>query len=187
MRIRAPFLPSSLMRRGVWAQVGGFPPFRAGEDLIFMEAIERAGCRIAYAPDAVARWELAPTWRATFRRFASYSRHNLVAGRARQWHYGVTRLYGLAGACLGLAVLHDPLWALVPLAGVAARTGRIVYRKRDGFAFQDVFRPRRLAFVTALLLLLDAATAWGAIVWAWRDRRCWAAAPPPAAQGTPER
>ncbi len=170
IRIRAPFLPSSLMRRAVWARVGGFPPFRAAEDLIFMEAVARGGFRIAYAPAAVAHWQIAPTWAATFHRFATYSRENLRAGRARYWHYGVARLYGIGLGCLVLAALQHPFWALGAPAGLVARTTRMAHRKRAAFAFHDVFRPKRLFCLAALLVLLDAATAWGAWLWLWRDR-----------------
>jgi glycosyltransferase involved in cell wall biosynthesis len=167
--IRAPFIASSAMRRAVWARVGGFPPFRAAEDLMFMEAIARAGVRVVHAPGALVHWQIAGTWPATFARFASYSRHNLVAGRGRFWHLGVARLYGGALVIAVLAWLHHPWWAAVLPGALGARAGRLAYRKRHDFAFRDVFRPRRLACVSALLVWLDAATAWGALVWLCRD------------------
>jgi glycosyltransferase involved in cell wall biosynthesis len=167
--IRAPFVPSSAMRRVVWTRVGGFAPFRASEDLLFMEAIERGGFRVAYAPGAVVHWRIAGTWAATFARFALYSRHTLIAGRGRSWHLGVARLYVAALAITALAWFHHPWWTAVLVAALGARVGRLAYRKRDAFAFRDVFRPRRLACVAALLVWLDAATAWGALVWWWSD------------------
>jgi glycosyltransferase involved in cell wall biosynthesis len=167
--IRAPFIISSAMRRRVWEQVGGFRPFRASEDLIFMDAIDRAGFRIAYAPDAVAHWEIAGTWGGTFERFARYARHNLIAGRGRAWHLGVARLYAGALVIVGLAWFHDPWWTAVLVMAVAVRVGRLAYRKRNAFAFGDVFRPRRLAYVAALLVWLDAATVWGTLLWVWSD------------------
>ncbi len=165
-RIRAPFLPCSLMKRSVWHAAGGFPPYRAAEDLIFMEAIERKGFRIAYAPAAAVYWELAPDWRSTFRRFATYSHHNLTAGRARYWHYGVVRMYAIALGFGLLGVIHTPWWWLVPAGGLIARFGRIAVAKRDAFAFGGVLQPRRLLTLAGLLLLLDAATFWGAMTWA---------------------
>lgn len=168
--IRGPFIVSSLMKRTVWEAVGGFPPFRAAEDLIFMEAIERGNFRIAYAPEAVAYWQIPGDWAETFRRFSKYSRHNLIAERARYWHYGVARLYGVGAVFLALAIAHSLAWAVFPAVGLILRTIRIVYRKRCTFAFRDVFRPRRLLYVLGLLLLMDSATAWGVCVWLWRDR-----------------
>lgn len=170
MRIRAPFIPSSLMRRAVVEQTRGFPPFRASEDLIFMQAVEREKYRVAYAPEALAYWQLAPSWAATFGRFATYSYHNLAAGRARQWHVGVARIYAGAALVLALAVVHSPFWLGALLLGLLGRALRIAFRKRRGFAFEDVFHPRRIAYVMGLLLLMDAATAWGFLHWLAQGR-----------------
>lgn len=168
--IRGPFIVSSLMKRTVWEAVVGFPPFRAAEDLIFMEAIEKNGFKIAYAPEAVAYRQISGDWAGTFRRFSEYSRHNLIAKRARYWHYGVARLYGMGAIFLTLAITHSPAWAVFPAAGLILRTIRIAYRKRCAFAFRDVFRPHRLLYVLGLLMLMDAATVWGFCVWVWQDR-----------------
>jgi glycosyltransferase involved in cell wall biosynthesis len=170
VRVRAPFIVCCLLRRAVWAGVGGFPPFRAGEDLMFMEAVARSGARVAYTPDAVVHWRLAPGWRATFRRFATYSRHNLRAGRARQWHLGTARLWLAGGIAVVLAVFHHPAWLAVPVLGLAARTGRTAWTKRSAFAFRGVFRPDRLLGLAALLVLLDCATWWGLVRWLGQDR-----------------
>src|SRR5438128_30491 len=43
--IRGPSVASMLIRKEVWAAVGGFPGYRASEDLIFMERVERRGFR----------------------------------------------------------------------------------------------------------------------------------------------
>ena len=176
-RIRAPSIASCLMKRAVWESVGGFPPFRASEDLIFMEAIAQGNYKIAYAPGAIVYWRIAPGWGATFRRFASYSRHNLLAGRARHWHYGVARMYGAAAVFFALAVVHSPLWAVVPFIGLVGRALSIAYRKRGAFVFHDTFRPKRLLYLTGLLVLIDAATAWGFCVWVCKDRLRGSSAP----------
>lgn len=168
--IRAPSIVSSLMKRTVWERLGGFPPFRAAEDLIFVEAIEKKGFKIAYASEAVAHWEIPGDWAGTFRRFAEYSRHNLIAKRARYWHYGVARLYGVGAIFLALAVVHSPAWILLPAAGLIGRAINTAYRKRCAFTFRDVFRPKRLLYLVGLLVLLDAATVWGFCAWALRDR-----------------
>lgn len=160
--IRGPFIASSLMKRSVWEFVGGFRPFRAAEDLIFMERIYEKGFRIAYAPGAIVHWQMVPGWKATFRRFAEYSFHNLLAGRARHWHFGVVRMYAAAIPFFVLAAVHSGAWMLVPIAGFTARVARMAYRKRLAFCFRDVFRPKRLFYLSALLLLLDVATLWGA-------------------------
>lgn len=164
-RIRGPSVVSALLRRRVWEAVGGFPPLRAAEDLIFMEAIERAGFRIAAAPQAVAYWQMAPDWRSTFGRFSLYSYHNLAAGRARAWHYGVARLYLAALAVCGLAAASSRWWLLALPLGLLARALRTAYRKRAAFAFGEVLGVRRVACLMALQVWLDAATAWGFARW----------------------
>jgi glycosyltransferase involved in cell wall biosynthesis len=169
-QVRAPFIASSLMQRAVWEAVGGFPPYRAAEDLIFMEAIEKKKFKIAYASEAVVYWQIPSDWTKTFRRFAEYSRHNLIAKRARYWHYGVARLYAAGAIFLALALVHSPVWALLPAVGLVGRTVRAAYRKRCAFAFRDVFRLKRLLYLLGLLILLDAATVWGFCVWVWKDR-----------------
>lgn len=170
VRIRAPFIVSSLMKRAVWEEVDGFPPYRAAEDLIFMEAIEKKNFKIAYAPEAVAYWQIPDDWARTFWRFADYSRHNLIARRARYWHYGVARLYGASAIFLVLALVHSPVWTLLPVAGLVGRSVNTAYKKCCAFTFRDVFRPKRLLYLVGLLILLDAATMWGFCVWVWRDR-----------------
>jgi len=168
-RIRIPSIVSSLMKRSVWEAVDGFPPYRAAEDLIFMDKVRRAGFAIAYAPEAVAYWKIVANWRFLFRRFSSYSYHNIIAGWARHWHMGVVRLYAAGLVCVALAILHSPAWLLGLVAGFLARVLRIAFNKRKAFEFRDVFRPKRLVYLGALLLVIDAATMWGA--WQWVLRR----------------
>jgi GT2 family glycosyltransferase len=166
---------SVLLRREAWECGGGFPPFRAAEDLIFLERLRSDGCRIVAAPAARVWWELPSGIPATWRRFASYSRHNLIAGRARQWHLGVARLWA-AATLIGLAgtILAPGWWLLLPLA-MTARACRSIAQRRDGSEVRRPWRPDRIAGVAGLQLLLDVATVWGALVWLrndWRRDRC---------------
>jgi hypothetical protein len=103
--IRGPFVASMALARDAFERAGRFPPFRAAEDLIFMERLCALPLRIAYAPRAVVRWQLAPDVARTFRRFASYSEHNLRAGRGRYWHRGVLRHYVLIAFLTAAAFL----------------------------------------------------------------------------------
>lgn len=162
---RGPSIASSLMRKSVWKAVGGFPPYRASEDLIFMEAIERNGFKIAYAPEAVAHWQMASDWKGTFKRFTVYSYHNLLARRGRYWHKGVLRQYLLALVFLALAFFHHSLWLSVPVAGFVARVGRTLWRKRKSFRIPHPLHPRRWVTVGLILLLIDAATFSGAVAY----------------------
>lgn len=170
-RFRGPYAASSLIRRNVWSAVGGFPPYRAAEDLVFIERIKAAGFKTAYAPEAVAHWSMAPGVWSTFRRFALYSRHNLIAGRANRWHYGLLRFYALAsaGVWLGCSVTHYAF--LIPLLLLMFRVFRILWAKRRAFDFMDSFRGAAYFFgLAGVILLLDAATIWGAWVWLWHER-----------------
>ena len=164
-RIRGPSVASCLIRKSVWKSVGGFPPYRAAEDLIFMDALERRGCSIAYASRAVAHWHIVPGWRAMFGRFATYSEHNLRAGWGRYWHLGVAKMYAAAALIALLAVTHSIWWLIVPMGGFAARVWLTAFRKRAAFGFTDVFRLKRLLYLAGLLLMMDGATMWGALRW----------------------
>jgi glycosyltransferase involved in cell wall biosynthesis len=164
--VRGPSVASMVVTRDAFERAGRFPAFRAAEDLIFMERLFALPLRIAYAPRAVVRWQLAPDAGRTFRRFALYSEHNLRAGRGRYWHLGVLRHYvlmsALTGAVLGLgggagALLVYPLWQV-------ARGARSAWHKRGAFDFRAM-DPRHVLGAAALLSLIDAATLVGAIRW----------------------
>jgi glycosyltransferase involved in cell wall biosynthesis len=164
--VRGPFVASMLLRRETFDQVGRFPPFRAAEDLIFMERLLALPLRVAYAPGAVVHWELAPDVRRTFRRFALYSEHNLRAGRGRYWHAGVLRHYVMmtllatAAALSGAgawSLLVYPFWQL-------ARAGRSAWQKRGAFDFPTL-DPRHVLGAAALLCVIDLATLAGAVRW----------------------
>jgi len=161
---RGPSAVSIMMRKSFFEGIGGFPPFRASEDLVFFERMEKAGARVSHAPGAIAEWQTAPGAVATYRRFADYSYHNLLAGRGRYWHIGVLRLYIL----LATAVLVA-WWAGVGAVSAAglplfylARAGKSAWKKRRSFPFSTV-NPMRLACTALLLILIDIATLAGAI------------------------
>jgi glycosyltransferase involved in cell wall biosynthesis len=163
---RGPSVASMLIRKGAFWGIGGFPPFRAAEDLVFFERVERMGLRRALAPRAVVHWEMPGTLGSTFERFSLYSFHNLVAGRGSHWHAGVARHYVFVAACAlamvllgkpGLALGTAPSW-LVMRATVAA------LRKRGSFSFETLSL-RRIAGAMEVLLCVDAATLVGALRW----------------------
>lgn len=169
--IRGPSVASMALKREVFERVGGFPPFRAAEDLIFIERLLALPLRVAYAPGAVVEWELAPGAGRTFRRFALYSEHNLRAGRGRHWHRGVLRHYVLMALLAGaLAAAGAGAWALAayPLWQVA-RAGRSAWLKRRAFAFR-ARDPRIVIGVAALLCVIDLATLAGALRWLGKGR-----------------
>lgn len=160
-RMRTPFIASSLLRREVWQKVGGFPDLRAAEDLIFMEEIARRGFRVAWTPRATVHWQLRPTLAATFRKFVLYSRHNVWAGRARHWHYGVARQYAVVFVFVLLAAAHSAWWLAGVALWLAARTFRSIERRREGLRLRRAYNPARFFGVMLIILTIDAATFVG--------------------------
>ncbi|HEU0104629.1 MAG TPA: glycosyltransferase [Vicinamibacteria bacterium] len=164
--IRGPSVTSMVLKREAFERAGRFPPFRASEDLIFIERLLALPLHVAYAPRAVVYWELASDAGRTFRRFALYSEHNLRAGRGRYWHRGVLRHYVLMTFfAAGLFVVGAGPWGLAvyPFWQVA-RAGRSAWQKRKAFEFR-AFAPSVILGAAALLCLIDAATLAGTIAW----------------------
>jgi glycosyltransferase involved in cell wall biosynthesis len=163
--IRGPFVASCLLRKSVFDAAGGFPPYRAAEDLMFLERIRDCGCIVTYAPQAIARWEMAAGWGSTFRRFRLYSYHNLIAGRGRYWHRGMARWYALAAPFVILGCVQRTAWLAVPLVGAGARIAVTIWRKRQE-NWGSPLNPLRWMGVGLVLMTLDAATFGGAVWWA---------------------
>src|SRR5262249_61403654 len=120
-----------------FAGAGGFPEYRAAEDLVFLERLQATAREITRAPRAIVHWRLAPDTRRTFRRFALYSEHNLRAGRGRDWHAGVLRHYAaMAILGVGAAAAGAGAWALAVVpAWQVARAARSAWIKRRGLPF----------------------------------------------------
>lgn len=167
-RMRGPSIASALLKREVWAAVGGFPDLRASEDLFFMENIKRLNFKIAYAPRATVWWQLQPTLRKTFRKFVLYSRHNVWAGREWDWHYGLARQYAVWLVFIVLAVAHSAWWLAVPIAGTLARAAKSIYRRREGRGLSWLLNPAQFAGVVFVMLAVDVATFVGWAQAAWR-------------------
>ncbi len=167
LRWRGPFIASSLMRRSVWEAAGGFPDLRAAEDLIFMENVERAGARIAVAPEAMVHWQLRPDLLSTYRKFVLYSKHNVWAGRQYDWHHGIARTYLLLLPFLGLAAFHHPAWVLVPVLGALARVARSIWRRADPPRWRTLINPAVFGMVFVIMTTIDLATFVG---WAQAKR-----------------
>lgn len=159
--IRGKFTASSLMKRKVWKTVEGFPDLRAAEDLMFMEAAEKQGFKSAYAPKAQVYWELRPDFVSTFQKFALYSKHNIWAGRAWDWHYGIVRKYLLVLPFIVLAIFHSRWWLLGVPVWLAARTAKRILTHRFEFGLKSLFNPLIFGGVALLVLTIDAATFVG--------------------------
>jgi glycosyltransferase involved in cell wall biosynthesis len=163
---RGPSVASCLVRRSAFEAIGGFPPYRAAEDLIFIKRLEESGFGQAFAPRAVVHWQIAADPRGTYARFAAYSYHNLIAGWGRYWHLGVARLYGLLGLSVAIAVaLGLGLWASLLLPGFfIGRALKAAWVKRGSFGFPTL-DARRVAGTAIVLAIVDAATLSGCFRW----------------------
>ncbi len=160
--MRGPSIVSCLLHRDVWRAVGGFSDLRAAEDLIFIERCQQVG-RIAWAPQAVVRWRLQPTLTATFRRFALYSYHNVLAGRQRYWHYGIARQYLIASLIIILAAVYGRVWLFVLGFAAVARVAKAIWNYREQHRLAWLLNPARLLLVGTILAVIDLATfvGWG--------------------------
>lgn len=159
--MRGPFIASSLVRKDIWERVGGFPDLRAAEDLIFMEQLEAAGVQAAWAPEATVWWKLPETPAALFRRFLTFSKHNVWAGRQRYWHHGLARFYLLCCAFFVLALAVASIWALVPPLLWLARMARGMWARRNTRGVTWLMDPRRLLGTAAVWAIVEAASLWG--------------------------
>jgi glycosyltransferase involved in cell wall biosynthesis len=160
--MRGPFIASCLLHRNVWRAVGGFPDLRAAEDLVFIERCQQVA-RIVWAPQAVVRWQLQPTLRATFRRFALYSYHNVLAGRQRFWHYGTARNYFLALLIVILSAAHNRAWLLLLGFAAIARVAKSIWNYDEQQRLASLCNPLRFLLVGTILAVVDVATfvGWG--------------------------
>jgi glycosyltransferase involved in cell wall biosynthesis len=165
-RMRGPSIASCLLRRSLWRSVGGFPDLRAAEDLIFMERCQQAG-RIAWAPQAIMRWQLQPTLGRTYKRFELYSYHNVLAGWQRHWHYGIARQYFIALSIVVLAVVQSPVWLLALALAAVGRIAKAIWRYDEQRRLAWLLNPARFLLVGTILAVIDIATfvGWGRALW----------------------
>ena len=161
-KMRGPSIASCLLRRDVWQAVGGFPDLRAAEDLMFMEEVERRRFNIGWAPRATVWWQLRPSLLSTFRKFVLYSRHNVIAGRQKYWHYGIARQYILALIVALVALVSGIWWLLlaIPL-GLLLRVFKSIWSRRETLSVWGLINPFRWVHVLIITLAIDLATFVG--------------------------
>ena len=160
---RGPFIASSLLRREVWESVGGFPDIRAAEDLIFMEAVEKAGFKIDYAPRAKVIWQLRPDITSTFQKFVLYSKHNVWVNREWDWHYGILKQYLVILPFFILGLIHSWWWLLVIVFWGFIRTAKRIFAHHNQFGLGSLINPVIFFEVMFIIFIVDIATfiGWG--------------------------
>ena len=172
--IRPRSIASALLHRDAWSAVDGFPEdLRSAEDLLFMNHLEAAGYRAAFAPHAQVHWNVKPTLGATFSRFVVYSRNNIRAGLWRQWQAAILSRYAVLLVLLVLAAIFDPRWLWVPvalwLAMLGARAIVSIRRNRHCYPASLLNNLRRGVVITTVLAALDAAAIIGSVEWLLLD------------------
>jgi glycosyltransferase involved in cell wall biosynthesis len=166
---------SSLMRHSVWQAVKGFSEeLRSAEDLLFMKQIDDAGFKVSYAPKALVRWSMQPTLWRTFRRFVTYSRHNMLAGLWKQWQASLLARYVLlvlfAAVLFGLTSWW-PIFTLgLFLLMLIARAIVALWRNRPRYPAGVARNTARLFVLVPLLATIDAATILGVAAWLAKDK-----------------
>src|ERR1043166_449110 len=172
--VRPRSIASALLRREAWSAVDGFPEdLRSAEDLLFMDRLDAAGYRAAFATQAQVHWNVRPTLGSTFKRFVIYSRNNIRAGLWRHWQARILTRYTLLLVLLIVALFLGPRWVVVPIAAwllmLAARAFVSLRRNREcspASFFRNIFRA---CLIMCVLAALDAAAVAGSIQWLLLD------------------
>lgn len=159
--VRSNSVASMLLKKKVWEQVEGFPDLRAAEDLMFMEKAQKLGFIADQATNAQVFWQLRPNLTSTFQKFTLYSKHNVLAGRAWDWHYGIVKQYLVVLPFLFLAIFHTPYWGLGVLLWLMARTGKRIFSHRYEFGITTLLNPVTFIGVMILIITIDTATFRG--------------------------
>lgn len=158
---RYPTTASICVRSEVWGLIDGMrEDLRAGEDLLFFEAITARGLSIVEVPGARVRWDLPHGPSGHFRRLSRYSRATWGTSLARRWQFPLLRMY-LAGLVVLLCAfaVNGSLAVLLPLLWIA-RLGRNLIRRRQ--YLRSPLGWGLWARVVGMALLVDAATLVGA-------------------------
>lgn len=169
-------IASALMRRSVWAAVGGFPEqLRSAEDLLFMQRIEAQGFRELRAPEAMVHWNIqANLWR-TFKRFVTYSRNNIRAGLWRQWQAAIFLRYAPLVIITVPVVFFGVRWLVVPFGAwlvlMLARAVRALQKNRFVYPAGAGRNLLRLFMLIPIIATLDLAALIGSLNWLLLDRR----------------
>ncbi len=173
--MRSQFIASALMRRVAWERVGGFPEhLRSAEDLLFMQRVEQADFRIAFAPCAVVQWDLQPNLWRTFRRFSVYSRNNIRAGLWKQWQRPILSRYLLLLLLALPALVWGTRWLVAPLALwlllLLTRAVVAIRRNRRVYPASVLRNLGRLLLIVPLIAVLDLGLIVGTLRWLITDK-----------------
>lgn len=163
------FLPSTrsvAFRREAWRRAGGFDEaLDHNEDTPFALRMKAAGCRFAFAPDAIVRWHPRGDLRSFYRQ---HRRFGLGDGESRVqgWFYArLATKYALAAGLFALGFWFPPAWGL--LAAGAALFVLSQSRRAAG----RLSLPPALVMVPFLKVVYDLAYLWGYVRGRFGPRR----------------
>jgi len=170
------FHPSSrsvAFLRSAWESVGGYPEWLDYcEDLLFDFGLRDAGCRFAFAPEAVAHFRPRTSWRAFCRQYYRYARGD---GKADIWRWRHTLRYGTyaaLAASLTVALGGRPFWwlAVAAMLGLTiARAMQRLWAARNSIPRDE--RLRAMLWGPFIAWTGDVAKMTGypaGVVWRWR-------------------
>ena len=159
------FLPSSrsvAFRRSAWAAVGGYPEWlNYCEDLVFDLALREAGCRFAWAPDAIVHFRPRRSPAAFAAQYFNYARGDGEAGLWLGRHAIRYATYLLAPALVAAGWQSAWVWLGAGLAAAAyvRRPYARLLPELRGHDARD--RLEALAWVPAVRLIGDLAKMAG--------------------------
>jgi glycosyltransferase involved in cell wall biosynthesis len=165
------FYPASrsvAFRREAWERVGGYPVWLDYcEDLLFDFALQDAGCRQVWAPDAVVAFRPRQSVRAFALQYYRYARGDGKADLWRRRH--LIRYTTYLGLPVGLVAARRRPWLLAPMllavAGYTRRPYLRLWPALSAMTWRD--RLTALAWVPAIRLIGDAAKMAGYPVGRW--------------------
>lgn len=159
--IRGNFIASSLMKKSLWEKVDGFPDFRAAEDLTFMEEVIKNNFHTVTAPKALVHWQIQSDLLSTFHKFVLYSKHNVIAAREWDWHYGLLKQYLFLLPFLILAIWHSYWWWLVIVLWIIARVIKRISSNYYQFGLTPLYNPIQFFTIVIIIISIDIATLIG--------------------------
>jgi glycosyltransferase involved in cell wall biosynthesis len=153
------WLPSSrsiAFRKEAWQQVERYPEdLNWGEDTVFDLRLKAAGCKFAFARDAMVWWRPRPTLGAFFQQYYEYARGDGRALMSVLRYSSRFLLYAIGGTLLGLGIRFPLAWGFL-VTGLLFYLLRRVWR-----AWQRFPRWATLMYTPILLVSNDLAIMFG--------------------------
>jgi len=110
-RVMLPSSRSVAYKKKCWELVGGYPEWLyTAEDTLYDINLREAGCKFAFAPDAVVYWRVRPNLKSIFKQYYLYARGDGQAGINTR-HYALL-LAGISAIAVLLisSFYHNVFW-----------------------------------------------------------------------------